>query len=102
MEDFITKVIIIKDSLAATSEALKESEVILITLGALGEEFESFVTSITTRYAPSMTFTTLCELLMDQEMRIEKSKSTAPLFVNVVVKTYNKKNEVTNSTKLEL
>lgn len=49
MEDFITKVSILKDALAATGEGLKESEIILITLGALGDEYESFVTSITTR-----------------------------------------------------
>lgn len=50
MEDFVTKVSILKDALAATGESLKGSEIILIMLGMLGEEYESSVTSITTKY----------------------------------------------------
>lgn len=72
MEEFITKVSILKDSLAPTGDTLKQLEIILITLGALGEEYESFVTSITTRFYHNMTFPMLCELLMDQEMRIQR------------------------------
>lgn len=70
MEDFINRVVVLKDALATTGEKLKESEIILITFGALGEEYESFVTLIMTRYDHEMTFTPLCELLMDQKMQI--------------------------------
>lgn len=62
MEDFITKISILKDALSSTGESLKESEIILIALGALGEEYESFVTSITARFDPAMTFSGLCKL----------------------------------------
>lgn len=98
MEEFVTKVSVIKDALAATGEPLKESEVILITLGALGDEFESFVTSITTKYDSSMTFAGLCELLMDHEMRLQKSQPSASLSVNTAVKSYSKKYEVAETT----
>lgn len=57
MEDFISKISVLIDVLVATGESLKESEVILVTLGALGEEYESFVMSITTRYNSAMPFT---------------------------------------------
>lgn len=40
MEDCITRISVIKDALASTRETLKESEVILIALGALGDEYE--------------------------------------------------------------
>lgn len=70
MEDFLTKVSVLKDAIVANGERLKEAKIILITLGALGEGYESFVTSVTTRYNPGMTFFALCELLMDQEMRM--------------------------------
>lgn len=86
MEDFITKVSVLKNALAATSEKLKESEIILITLGALGNKYESSVTSITTWYDPTMTIASLCELLMDQEMRSQKVKFMTLPMVNVTVK----------------
>lgn len=60
MEDFITKISILKDAMAATGERLKESEIISITLGALGEGCESFDASVTTRFDPEMTFASLC------------------------------------------
>lgn len=55
MGDFIKKISVLKDALAAQGNNLKESEVILITLGGLGEEYESFVTSIATRYDETIT-----------------------------------------------
>lgn len=91
MEEFITKVLILKGVLAATGETLKELEVVLITLGALSDEYESFITSITTRYDPTMTFASLCELLMDQEIRIQKNQLVNLLSINVAVKSYLKK-----------
>lgn len=88
MEDFITTILIIKDELATIGETLKESEVILITLGALNDDYESFVTSITTRFDHSMTFSSLCELLMDHEMRLrwKVNPLSSTGFVNAVVK----------------
>lgn len=55
----------LKYALSVAGEKLKESKIILITLSALGEEYKSFITSITMRYDHEMTFATLCELLMD-------------------------------------
>lgn len=69
MEEFITRILVLKDLLATIGEGLKDSELILIILGALGDGYESFITSIMTRFDPQMTFTSLCELLMDQEIR---------------------------------
>lgn len=65
MEEFISKISILKDAMAAIGETLRESEVILIALGALDDDYKSFVTSITTHFDKKMTFSTLCELLMD-------------------------------------
>lgn len=65
MKEFITRLLVLKDFLVAIGEGLKDSEIILITLGALGDGYESFVTSVTTRFDPAMTSTSLCELLMD-------------------------------------
>lgn len=73
MEEFITKISVLKDALATTGEALKESEVILIVLGALRDEYKAFVTWIITRYDPAMTLATLCEHLMDQEIHLQKN-----------------------------
>lgn len=41
MKEFITKVVVLKYALAATNEKLKESEIILITLVVLGEEYRN-------------------------------------------------------------
>lgn len=87
MEEFITEVSVLKDALATTGEKLKESKIILIMLGALGEEYESFVSSIMTRYVHDMMFTTLCELLMDQEMRLQKTRFLRPTSINVETKS---------------
>lgn len=88
MDEYISKVSILKDALAVTSEKLKESEVILITLGGLNEEYESFVIAITTRYDPNLTFSELGELLISHEMRITNSRSSSiALVVNIAAKT---------------
>lgn len=47
MADYILKILVLKDALVATKEKLKESEVILIVLGGLSDEYEAFVTSLT-------------------------------------------------------
>lgn len=98
IEEFITKVSALKDVLAVTSESLKESEIILIMLGALGEEYESFVTSITTRYDTSMTFAMLCELLMDQDLHLLK-KADISLSVNAAVKSSQRKPDGSDNPK---
>lgn len=46
MQDFVSKISVLKDALAATEETLHESELILIILGVLSDDYESFVTSI--------------------------------------------------------
>lgn len=74
----------LKDALVAIGERLKESEMILIMLGGLTEDYKSFITSITTRFDHSMMFSSLCEL-MDQEMR-EFGKALVLGTVNVVTK----------------
>lgn len=86
IEEYITQVSVLKDALPARGERMKESEIILIALGGLGEEFESFVTSITTRDDPNLTFSTLCELLMDQEMKIQKARFLQGVNFNVAAK----------------
>lgn len=86
MEEFITKIFVLKDTLTTMGESLKESEIILIALGALGEEYKSFVTSITTRFDPVMTFVALCELLMDREIQIQRNSLVNPILVNAAVK----------------
>lgn len=71
----------------ATVERLKDSEIILIKLGRLSGEYESFVTSITTRFDYSMMFPSLCELLMDHDMMVPKGCFPNPGVINAVSKT---------------
>lgn len=56
MENYILRISVWKDALVATGEKLKDSK-------------SSFVTSIMTWFDHTMTFSTLCELLLDHEMR---------------------------------
>lgn len=102
MEDFITKISVLKDALAATDERLKEYELILITLVALGEGYDSFVTSITTRFGSKMTFSSLCELLMDQEIRTQQNQSVLNMLsINVVVKNSPKIGDQPSKTDMK-
>lgn len=102
MEEYITKVSILKDALVITREKVKDSEVILITLGGLGNKYESFVTSITIRFDPNMTFSSLCELLMDQEMCIQKARFLNLAVVNVAAKTNPKSDDGSSQSKSEI
>lgn len=87
IEDYFSKISILKNALASTGEeGLKESEIILITLGGLGNEFESIVTAITTPFNPDLTFSGVCKLLMDHNLRLEKSRSTNSVVVNIATK----------------
>lgn len=56
MEDYILWISVLKDALAATEEKLKDSEIILIALGGLSEDYESFITFIMTRFDHTMSF----------------------------------------------
>lgn len=85
MDEYITKVTVLRDSLAAIGESIKESEMILITLTGLGDDYKAFVTAITARYDPELTFSHLCELLMDQDLRLAKSRIAGIQVANVAV-----------------
>lgn len=85
MDEYITKVTVLRDSLVATGESIKESKMILVTLAGLGDDYEAFVTAITARYDPYLTFSHLCELIMDQDIRLEKSRMMDIQVVNIAV-----------------
>jgi len=89
MQDFISKISVLKDALAATGETLREFELILITLGALSDDYESLVTSITTQLDKKMTFSALCELLMDYEIRMERKMSSKKPLSSIAVPSLN-------------
>lgn len=57
MMQYIKHLSIAREKLASAGERLRESQMILIALGGLGSEYKPFVTSITTRFDHSMTFT---------------------------------------------
>lgn len=54
------------------------------------EDFESLVTSIMIGFIHSMTFSAICELFMDEKMRIQKVHSLAIGKVNTIVKSKSK------------
>lgn len=58
---YIAKENRMNDTLATAGEIVSEGEVILTILGGLGMEYEVFVTLVTTRLDPSMTFLTYRE-----------------------------------------
>lgn len=70
MSEQLKKVSVAKDLLAFVGVKLKESQVILITLGGLGLAYSSFVTTITTWCDHAMRFSTLKQLLLDFEMTL--------------------------------
>jgi len=86
MMEYLKKITIARDRLTAAGEKLKDSQVILITLGGLGSEYQSFVTSITTRFDKNMTFSHLKHLLMDHELQFSP---TLKIDANVAVKNRN-------------
>lgn len=90
MKEYIVKIEILRDALPATSEKLKESEVILSTLQGLNDDYEAFVISVTTCWDPNLTFSELGELLMDQKLRIASRNSVSQTEsgeLNVATKT---------------
>lgn len=70
MVQYLKQLSIAKDLLAFAEETLKESQIILITLGGLGEEYAPLVTSITTRFDHSMRFSTLKQVYLDYKMAL--------------------------------
>lgn len=88
MEEYLIKISVLKDALAVAREKLKEYEVILLALGGLGNEYKSFVTSITTWFDHSMSFATLKHLLMDQV----QNKIAATLIITPVINYAAKSN----------
>lgn len=95
------KISILKDALVATGEHLKDSKIILITLGGLTEDYELFLTSNTTRFNHSMSSSSLYELFMDQEMRVQKVRLLSSSEINAAMKSESKSVERENhgSTK---
>lgn len=86
MSEYLKRICVLKDKLAAAGDKLKDSQVILIALGGLGPEFQSFVTSITMRFDHSMTFPNLQQLLMDHELRIAPAQATTTIEANIVTR----------------
>lgn len=82
IDEYLSKLLILKDELAAIGQEMKESEVILITLGGLSEEYKAFVTAIATHYDPNLTFSELCKMLLDHDLRTDKRSK-----VNVTTKS---------------
>lgn len=87
MSEYLKRISVFKDKLAAAGEGLKDAHLILITLGGLGPEYQSFVTSITTRMDHTMSFAQLKHLLMDHDLQLSSTKPT--LEVNVATKAKN-------------
>lgn len=54
--DYMKKIAIFENKLAAAGEKLKDSQLILITLNGLGMEYQPFVTSIIIQFDHTMTF----------------------------------------------
>lgn len=65
MTKYITRANHMIDTLAIAGEKHTDGEVILTVLGGLDPEYEAFVTSIITRFNPTITFVDLQTLLMD-------------------------------------
>lgn len=80
MTDYLKKISVAKEKLAGASEKLHDSQVILIVLGGLGLEYQPFVTSITTRFDHSMTFSSFQHLLMDHDLQFSVQRQTAVPF----------------------
>lgn len=88
MSQYLRGISIAKDKLASAGERIRDSQIILTTLGGLGPEYKQFVTSITTRFDHSMSFTQLQQLLMDYELSEEQ---TATVEAHLVNKPYKEK-----------
>lgn len=73
------------DSLAMVGEKLEQGDIILIVLGGLGLEYDTFVTSITTHFDPLTTFVDLHALLLDQELRLSAMPGATPPTVKAII-----------------
>lgn len=68
MFDYLKRDCVAKDKLTTTSKKLKDSQVILITLGGLGPGYQLFVISITTHFDHTRISLNL-HLLMDHHYK---------------------------------
>lgn len=90
MSQYLQNISIAKDKLASAGEKLRDSQIILIALGGLGPEYKLFVTSITTRFDHSMSFTQLQQLLMDYDLQEKQSAIVEANMVNKSTKSEEK------------
>lgn len=97
MTNYLKKIIMLKDMPVGASEQPKDSQVIRISFRGLGAGYESFVTSITTHFDPSMTFLILQHLFMDYNLSL-KPTMEIPIEANLVT-TSTKVDEHQLSTK---
>lgn len=102
MTDYLKKISVAKEKLASTSEKLHDSQVILIALGGLGPEYQPFVTSITTRFDHSMTFSSFQHLLMDHDLQFSVQRQTAvPFEAHAIVRSGVKSDDQVPKSKLQ-
>ncbi|KAL0001153.1 hypothetical protein SO802_014934 [Lithocarpus litseifolius] len=73
MTDYLQKIKSLADSLAAATQPIPEPDLILHILGGLSPEYESFVTSVTTRL-DDLSLEDLNAMLLNQEMRINNAQ----------------------------
>ena len=73
MTDYLQKIKSLTDSLAAAAQPIPEPDLILHILGGLSFEYESFVTSVTTR-SDDLSLEDLNAMLLNQEMRINNAQ----------------------------
>nr|POF07385.1 hypothetical protein CFP56_37452 [Quercus suber] len=73
MTDYLQKIKSLADSLAAAAQPIPEPDLILHILGGLSPEYESFVTSVTTR-SDDLSLEDLNAMLLNQEMRINNAQ----------------------------
>lgn len=66
--DYLKKVSMAKNMQVSANEKLKESQLILITLGGLGQTNTPFVMSILTHFDHLMCFETLKQLLLNYKI----------------------------------
>lgn len=86
MSDYNNKIAQMNDQLLSDGDVLKDSQIILIALGELGSCYESFKTSIISRFDHSMSFDDFSILLSDYETSLEPSPEKVTAQANIVTK----------------
>lgn len=72
----------IADEISTTGDVTSERDLIIYTFSGLGEEYEAFVQTVTTRET-KLTFVQIQAMLSDIEVRQQKNSLTAGLSVNL-------------------